>query len=39
VQMHEFESNWSDSRVEEFNRYDRNGDGVITAQEWVAGDK
>jgi Ca2+-binding EF-hand superfamily protein len=37
IQMHEFDSNWSDSKVEEFNRFDRDGDGVITAQEAATG--
>ena len=39
IMMHEFTSNWSDSEVERFNKYDRNGDGVITPQEWSTGDK
>jgi hypothetical protein len=39
VMMHEFASNWSDSEVERFNKYDRNADGVITPQEWVGAEK
>ncbi|MCC7087057.1 MAG: hypothetical protein IT427_18815 [Pirellulales bacterium] len=38
VQMHEFESDWTDSKVERFNVLDRNSDGIITAEEWVAAD-
>lgn len=35
VAMHEFSRTWSDSKVHEFQRYDLNGDGVITAAEYV----
>ncbi|MFT7634160.1 MAG: hypothetical protein ACI87E_005219 [Mariniblastus sp.] len=34
VQMHEFASKWDDKTVSEFYEKDRNGDGVITLQEW-----
>jgi hypothetical protein len=36
VGMHEFSRSWSESKVREFQRYDQNGDGVITAAEYMA---
>ncbi|MEX2169615.1 MAG: hypothetical protein WD851_09905 [Pirellulales bacterium] len=36
VAMHEFSRTWSDSKIREFQRYDLNGDSVITAAEYVA---
>ncbi|MEM9187035.1 MAG: hypothetical protein AAGB00_11115 [Planctomycetota bacterium] len=33
VAMHEYSSNWTESRVREFAKYDKNGDGVINASE------
>lgn len=36
VEMHEYTSSWSDRYVSEFSRYDIDGDGVITPQEYLA---
>lgn len=36
VSMSEFASEWTDARLAEFNRYDRNQDGIITADESVS---
>jgi hypothetical protein len=36
VAMHEFSRTWTDSKVREFQRYDPNGDGVVTAAEYEA---
>ncbi|MEX1042845.1 MAG: hypothetical protein WDZ51_19585 [Pirellulaceae bacterium] len=33
ISMGEFTDSWTESKVKEFERYDLNGDGVITAQE------
>ncbi len=33
VAMHEYASSWSESKANEFSRYDRNGDGIITPDE------
>ena len=33
VAMSEFSRTWSSRTVAEFQRYDRNGDGIITAKE------
>ena len=33
VAMHEYATKWSSSRVREFKRYDKNGDGLITPAE------
>lgn len=33
IMMHEYTSSWSPSQVEDFEYYDLNGDGVITAKE------
>jgi len=33
VSMSEYASEWTDARLAEFNRYDRNQDGIITADE------
>ena len=38
VQMHEFADQWDDETVAEFYQRDKNGDGVITAAEWLSGD-
>ncbi len=34
IQMHEFSKKWDDKTVDEFYEKDKNGDGVITSQEW-----
>lgn len=34
VAMHEFSSTWSESKIREFQKYDLNGDGIITAAEY-----
>lgn len=36
VAMHEYTTSWSDSRVREFTRYDANGDGIVTPEEYLA---
>jgi Ca2+-binding EF-hand superfamily protein len=36
ISMAEFTTNWNDAKVEEFMRYDLNGDGIITASECQA---
>jgi Ca2+-binding EF-hand superfamily protein len=36
VMMHEFASNWDDSTVQEFRRFDTNSDGTITTAELLA---
>ena len=36
--MHEFADQWDDETVAEFYQRDKNGDGVITAAEWLSGD-
>lgn len=36
VEMSEYSDTWSNAIVEEFNRFDMNGDGVITAKECIA---
>jgi Ca2+-binding EF-hand superfamily protein len=36
ISMSEFATNWTSEKAAEFARYDRNGDGVITAEEWKA---
>jgi len=36
VSMSEYASEWTDARLAEFNRYDRNLDGIITADESVS---
>ena len=33
--MSEFATTWTTEKAAEFARYDRNGDGVITAEEWL----
>jgi len=38
VQMHEFSDTWDEDTVAEFYEKDTNGDGVITAAEWVSRD-
>jgi len=38
VQMHEFADSWDDDTVAEFYEKDKNGDGVITAAEWLSQD-
>ena len=38
VQMHEFADSWDDDTVAEFYEKDKNGDGVITAAEWLSRD-
>jgi hypothetical protein len=35
VAMHEYAGAWTESLVREFNRYDRNGDGVLTPEEFA----
>ncbi len=35
LQMHEFSQEWDDNVVKEFDSKDRNGDGVITENEWL----
>lgn len=37
VAMSEFSRQWSDRKVREFERFDSNGDGVITATEYLRG--
>jgi Ca2+-binding EF-hand superfamily protein len=39
VMMSEYASAWTDSVAAEFSRLDRNGDGILTAQESLAGEK
>lgn len=39
VLMAEYASTWSDSKVAEFDKYDLNGDGVITAKECLRAEK
>lgn len=36
LQMSEFAATWNDSKITEFKSYDKNGDWVITPQEWLA---
>lgn len=36
VAMHEYSSNWTDSRVRDFARYDANSDGIITPEEYLS---
>ncbi|MCL6505314.1 MAG: hypothetical protein K6T86_21780 [Pirellulales bacterium] len=36
IAMSEFATTWTDAKVEEFMRYDLNGDGIITAAECQA---
>lgn len=38
IHMSEYASTWSDSKAEEFTRYDLNGDGFITPNEALAAD-
>jgi hypothetical protein len=33
--MSEFATVWTDDKAREFAKYDLNGDGVITADEWL----
>ena len=35
VAMHEFSRTWTESKVREFQRYDLNGDGIVTASEYA----
>ena len=35
IEMSEFATVWSDDKAREFAKYDLNGDGVITADEWL----
>src|SRR5262249_26022092 len=35
IEMWEFSSNWTEQTVREFQKYDLNGDGVITPEEWL----
>lgn len=35
VAMAEFSSTWTDSKVREFEKYDLNGDGIVTGEEYV----
>jgi Ca2+-binding EF-hand superfamily protein len=37
VAMHEYSTSWSDTTAAEFQKYDLNGDGIITAQEVLGG--
>ena len=39
LQMAEFAYSWSADKIDEFNDYDLNGDGVITPEEWVTVEK
>ncbi len=39
IVMSEFSTTWSDSKVSEFNKYDINGDGLITPDEVLEADK
>lgn len=39
VVMSEFSTTWNDTKIGEFNKYDADGDGLITAEEAVAADK
>ncbi|MFK7770227.1 MAG: hypothetical protein AB8B55_23655 [Mariniblastus sp.] len=34
VEMHEFSKDWDDKKVKEFYEKDKNGDGIITIDEW-----
>jgi Ca2+-binding EF-hand superfamily protein len=35
VEMHEFSSDWDEKKIAEFYAKDKNGDGVITLEEWA----
>jgi hypothetical protein len=35
IEMWEYSTNWTEQTVREFQRYDLNGDGVITPEEWL----
>jgi Ca2+-binding EF-hand superfamily protein/subtilisin-like proprotein convertase family protein len=37
VTMAEFAQQWDEQTVAEFKKYDRNSDGIITAEEWLTG--
>jgi Ca2+-binding EF-hand superfamily protein len=37
VSMAEFSTSWTDSKVREFQGYDKNGDGIVTGAEYGAG--
>lgn len=39
VSMAEYARVWSDGMAEEFSKYDLNGDGFITADEWLASER
>jgi len=39
VKMGEYSSSWTDEKVAEFNKYDQNGDGLITPNEALSGEK
>lgn len=35
IEMWEFSTNWTEQTVREFQKYDLNGDGIITPEEWL----
>jgi Ca2+-binding EF-hand superfamily protein len=35
IEMWEFSANWTEQTVREFQKYDINGDGIITPEEWL----
>jgi len=37
VAMSEFSRTWTDAKVSEFERFDLNGDGIVTAEEYLEG--
>jgi|GEM_PF-3118367 len=39
IQMHEFETDWTNERLAEFRLLDKNDDGVITAEEYAQRDR
>ncbi len=36
ISMGEYATNWTGEKAAEFARYDKNGDGVISPEEWKA---
>ena len=35
IEMSEFSTTWSEETVRQFQKYDLNGDGIITPEEWL----
>ena len=35
IEMWEYSTNWTEQTVREFQKYDLNGDGIITPEEWL----